>query len=91
MGFRMDFLDKEGQADMSQVGGHADIRIASWREADSATQSSPVQSSLALIVQPSIRDAEIRTHFRWMSRDAPEPRDSQAPSKNSSRCPRLGS
>jgi hypothetical protein len=34
MDFRMDFLDKEVQADMSQVGGHADIRIASWREAD---------------------------------------------------------
>lgn len=34
MDFRMDFLDKEGQADMFQAGGHADIRIASWREAD---------------------------------------------------------
>jgi hypothetical protein len=31
---RMDFLDKEGEVDMFQAGGHADIRIASWREAD---------------------------------------------------------
>jgi hypothetical protein len=34
MHFRMHFLDKEVRADTSQVGGHADIRIASRRDAD---------------------------------------------------------
>jgi hypothetical protein len=34
MDFRTDFLDTEVRADMSQVGGHADIRIASRRGAD---------------------------------------------------------